>query len=91
VTEQSLCRRLALPFTKKNRIRPAPVCVFTQTVAANWGTLRRVGMIDGESLGFWDDVSLAHGLLFFIADDCSSVIRHEPGNIDFQSNEEDQK
>jgi len=48
-------------------------------------------MIDGVSLGFWDDVSLAHGLLFFIADDCSSVIRHEPGNIDFQSNEEDQK
>jgi HSP20 family protein len=29
-------------------------------------------------------------LLFFIAGDCSSVIRHEPGNPDFQSNEEDQ-
>jgi HSP20 family protein len=29
-------------------------------------------------------------LLFFIAGDCSSVIRHEPGNTDFQSNEEDQ-
>jgi hypothetical protein len=48
-------------------------------------------MIDGGSLVFWDDVSLAHGLLFFIAGDCSAVIRHEPGNIDFQSNEEDQK
>jgi HSP20 family protein len=47
-------------------------------------------MIDGGSLGFWVDVSLAHGLLFFIAGDCSSVIRYEPGNIDFQSNEEDQ-
>jgi hypothetical protein len=91
VTEQPLCRRLAPPFTKKNRIRPVPVCVFTQTAAANWGTLRRVGMIDGGSLVFWDDVSLAHGLLFFIAGDCSSVIRHEPGNIDFQTNVEDQK
>jgi HSP20 family protein len=29
-------------------------------------------------------------LLFFIAGDCSSVIRHEPGSADFQSNEEDQ-
>jgi hypothetical protein len=48
-------------------------------------------MIDGRRLGFRGDVSLAHGLLFFIAGDCSSVIRHEPGNIDFQSNEEDQK
>jgi HSP20 family protein len=47
-------------------------------------------MIEGESRGFRDDVSLAHRLLFFIAGDCSSVIRHKPGNTDFQSNEEDQ-
>jgi HSP20 family protein len=47
-------------------------------------------MIAGRRLGFWGDVSLAHGLLFFIAGDCSSVIHHEPGNIVFQSNEEDQ-
>jgi HSP20 family protein len=47
-------------------------------------------MIAGESLGFAGDVPLAHGLLFFIAGDCSSAIRHELGNIDSQSNEEDQ-
>jgi hypothetical protein len=46
-------------------------------------------MIAGESRGFAGDVSLAHGLLFSIADDCSSAIRHELGNIDSQSNEED--
>jgi HSP20 family protein len=65
------------------------VCVFTQSTTVNWGTLRRVGKVEGESRGFRGDASLAHGLLFFIAGDCSSVIRHEPGNTDFQSNEED--
>jgi HSP20 family protein len=65
------------------------VCVFTQSPAANWGTLRRVGMIAGESLGVAGDVSLAQGLLFFIAGDLSSVVRHELGDIDFQSNEEE--
>ena len=47
-------------------------------------------MIAGESLGFAGDVPLTHGLLFFIVGDCSSAIRHELGNIDSQSNEEDQ-
>ena len=65
------------------------MCVFTQFAAVNWGTLRKVGKIEGESRGSWGDASLAHRLLFFIAGDCSSVIRHEPGNTDFQSNEED--
>ncbi len=62
------------------------MCVFTQSEAANWGALRRVGMIAGESRGFAGDVSLAHGLLFFIAGDRSSVVRHELGDIDVQSN-----
>ena len=65
------------------------MCVFTQSTTVNWGTLRRVGKIEGESRGFQGDASLAHGLLFFIAGDCSFVIRHEPGSTDFQSNEED--
>ena len=47
-------------------------------------------MIDGESQGFCGrHVSLAHRLLFFIVGDCSSVIRYELGNINFQSNEEE--
>jgi hypothetical protein len=65
------------------------VCVLTHSAAANWGTLRRVGTIDGESQSFADAIPLAHRLLFFIIGDCSSVIRYEPGDINFQSNEEE--
>jgi HSP20 family protein len=45
-------------------------------------------MIDGESRGFAGGVSLAHRLLFFIAGDCSSVIRQELVNINFRGNKE---
>jgi HSP20 family protein len=38
-------------------------------------------MIRGEVRGFWGAILLAYRLLFFIAGDCSSVIRHELGNI----------
>ena len=65
------------------------MCVLTHSAAANWGTLRRVGTIDGESQSFADAIPLAHRLLFFIIGDCSSVIRYELGDINFQSNEEE--
>jgi len=42
------------------------MCIFAQSNAANRGTLRIVGMIEGERLGFAGVISLAHGLLFFI-------------------------
>jgi HSP20 family protein len=46
-------------------------------------------MIDGEWQSFAGDIPLAHRLLFFIIDGCSSVIRYELGDINFQSNEEE--
>ena len=46
-------------------------------------------MIDGEWQSFAVAFPLAHSLLFFIIDGCSSVIRYEPGDINFQSNEEE--
>src|SRR5262245_48555972 len=42
------------------------MCVFAQSAAENWGTFRRVGMIDGESRDYGGVISLAHGLHFFI-------------------------
>jgi HSP20 family protein len=65
------------------------VCILTQSAAANWGALRRVGTIDGESQSFAGAIPLAHRLLFFIIGDCSPVIRYKLGDINFQSNEEE--
>jgi HSP20 family protein len=65
------------------------VCNLTQSATSNWGALRRVGTIDGESQSFAGAIPLAQRLLFFIIGDYSPVIRYEPGDINFQSNEEE--
>jgi HSP20 family protein len=65
------------------------VRVLTQAGAASWGTLRRVGLIGVEIQSFAGGIPLAHRLLFFITDDCSSAIRYELRDINFQSNEEE--
>jgi hypothetical protein len=44
----------------KSGTRPATVCVFAQSADANWGILRSIEMIEGESRGFAGAISLAH-------------------------------